>query len=161
MKLLLCSAIALTLQSQAIAQTTYKYDALGRLIEVREASDPTEIVVYTYDAADNRTKVKNGRAAPVANNDSYFLMITGSTYTGVLLVLNNDTDADLPDDTLSMVSVSGSSYASVVTNGIALTAAPPGWYSLSYTMQDALGTTANASVSAQVVYCNPTCELDP
>jgi len=160
-RLLLCSAIALTLQCQAAAQTTYKYDALGRLIEVRDTSSTSDVVKYTYDAADNRTKVKNGNFGPTAVMDGYFLMTTGGTWSGVLFVLNNDTDLDLPDDTLSVVSVSGSTYASAAPDGVSLINAPIGWYTLSYTMKDAAGVTSSAEISAQVVYCNPICELDP
>jgi hypothetical protein len=146
----------------AAAQTAYSYDALGRLVQARETSDPTKIVKYTYDATDNRTKVKNGNAAPSANNDVRFLMTTGSTWTGTLFVLTNDTDADLPDDTLKVTSTSGSPYASVPggeSDGIAFIAAPLGHHSFSYTMKDANGATSSATVSAQVVYCNPICEL--
>ena len=158
---LLAGALALLVMvAPASAQTTYKYDALGRLVEVRDTSDTSDIATYTYDPADNRTKVKSGNAAPSAIGDWYFLMTTGSTWSGVLSVLDNDTDADLPDDTLSVTSVSGS-YTSLATDGIGITSAPVGYHSASYTMRDANGSTSGADVYYQVVYCNPFCELDP
>ncbi len=162
MKLPLLLLVAtLVMAAQANAQTTYTYDALGRVIQVRETSDATKVVTYTYDALDNRTKVKSGNAAPAAVADTYFLMTTGSTWTGTLFVLANDTDADLPDDTLSVVSTTGSVYASVLANGVGLTAAPLGTHNFSYTMKDASGATSSAQISAQVVYCNPICERGP
>lgn len=158
---LLIGAVGLSaLASPANAQTSYKYDALGRLVEVRDTSDTSDIAKYTYDPADNRTKVKSGNAGPSAVADWYFLMTTGTTWSGVLFVLDNDTDADLPDDTLSVVSVSGS-YTSLGTDGIGITSAPVGTHYASYTMRDANGSTSGAEVTYQVVRCNPFCELDP
>lgn len=160
MKNLAAQALAVLLvTATADAQTTYKYDALGRLIEVRETTDSSKIEKYTYDAADNRTAAKSGNAAPTAVSDSYFLMTTSSTWSGVLSVLGNDTDPDLPDDTLSVLSTSGSAYASAVSNGVSLSSAPLGTHSFSYTAKDAGGLTSSTSVWVQVVYCNPTCEL--
>lgn len=44
--------------SQSLAQTvTYKYDALGRLIEVHRTDE--SINEYAYDAAGNRTTAKS------------------------------------------------------------------------------------------------------
>lgn len=52
--------LAICAQSAAATETiTYKYDALGRLVQVSRSGSSNNGVTakYTYDAADNRTNV--------------------------------------------------------------------------------------------------------
>ncbi|MCW2404394.1 YD repeat-containing protein [Sphingobium sp. B1D7B] len=46
--------------TRAAETTTYKYDAKGRLVEVKQTGGPANNAssTYQYDAADNRTNVK-------------------------------------------------------------------------------------------------------
>lgn len=56
---LLCQGVdGATAQPSAPSQVTYKYDALGRLIEVRYPNG--RVVTYSYDPAGNRTTVTVG-----------------------------------------------------------------------------------------------------
>jgi YD repeat-containing protein len=167
------SAIALMLVAPlALAQTTrvYTYDALGRLVKVTPGTGTP--VCYTHDAADNRSVVAaaagctaptggagsgggggGGNSPPVAINDSYMKTTSTMTWSGTLLVRSNDTDPDLPNDTLTIIAVSGSSYASITAGGgsITITAAPDGDYVLNYTIRDAANATSSATVNLSVI----------
>jgi YD repeat-containing protein len=136
----------------AVAQTayTYEYDAFGRLTKAAQGSAGQ--TAYFYDAADNRTKVSN--AKPTAIYDYVFDVAWDVwSYTGYLWVLSNDTDPDLPGETLTVTSASGSSYVSINNNDLYLSGAPPGAYSLSYTIKDSTGLTSSASVDVEIIYC--------
>jgi uncharacterized protein RhaS with RHS repeats len=52
-------ALAMATGAQAAETTTYKYDARGRLIEVKQTGGPADgaTTTYSHDAADNRTNV--------------------------------------------------------------------------------------------------------
>ncbi len=61
MKLVLGMVIVMMpLGAHAAETTTYRYDAKGRLLEVKQTGGPANNATstYTYDAADNRTNVK-------------------------------------------------------------------------------------------------------
>ncbi len=149
----------------AFAQTseTFSYDALGRLTKVTPSSGSA--TCYTHDPADNRTQVAlggttctsggvgGGNSPPVAVNDSYMKTTSTTTWSGTLAVRSNDTDPDLPNDTLTITTVSGSSYASVTAGGgtITISAAPDGEYVLSYTIKDAANATSSATVNLTVI----------
>jgi YD repeat-containing protein len=149
----------------ALAQTseTFSYDALGRLTKVTPSSGSA--TCYTHDPADNRTQVAlggatctsggggGGNSPPVAVNDSYMKTTSTTTWSGTLAVRSNDTDPDLPNDTLTITTVSGSSYASVTAGGgtITISAAPDGEYVLSYTIKDAANATSSATVNLTVI----------
>lgn len=80
-------------------------------------------------------------------NDIYHRTMPGSIWSGYLSVLSNDTDPDLPSDTLSVVSVTGSTYASVSGTGLQVYfSGPDGDYVLSYTIKDAANATSSATI---------------
>ena len=156
----------------AFSQTTrvYTYDALGRLVKVTPGTGTP--VCYTHDAADNRTVVAasagctaptggsgggggggGGNSPPTAVNDSYMKTTSTTTWSGTLAVRSNDTDPDLPNDTLTITAVTGSSYATVTPGGgtITITAAPDGDYVLNYTIRDAANATSSATVNLSVI----------
>jgi hypothetical protein len=84
-------------------------------------------------------------------NDIYYKTMPGSTWSGYLSVLSNDTDPNLPNDTLTVVSVTGSPYASV--SGTALQiyfSGPEGDYVLTYTIKDAANATSSAIVNLHI-----------
>lgn len=105
-----------------------------------------------------------GNSAPVANNDSLSVS-EGSTAvqlsSGALSVLENDTDADLPDDSLTveLIPLSGPSFGSVSLN-------TDGTFSYThdgsenfsdsfvYEIHDALGATDTAVVSITIIPVN-------
>jgi YD repeat-containing protein len=172
------SAVALMLIAPlALAQTTrtYSYDALGRLIKVTPGAGTP--VCYTHDAADNRTTVSATagctggssppppppNSGPLAFDDMLtfesFLITTWSNNLGVL---QNDTDPDLPYDTLTVTSVTGSPYATVAPGGSDVYfSGPVGSYVLTYTIKDAQNATATGLVYLTILYCNPECQLPP
>jgi YD repeat-containing protein len=169
----LVSAVALLLAAPlAFAQTTqtYSYDALGRLIKVTPGSGTP--VCYSFDAADNRTSVSAAagctpggggggggqNAPPVANEDYVVFLATAWYWEGPLGVVFNDTDPDLPNDNLTVTSVTGSPYASVMPGGgDAYFAGPPGSYTLNYTIKDNQNATSSASIILEIIYCEFVC----
>jgi YD repeat-containing protein len=155
------TVVAGLLVSSASAQSsnTYTYDGFGRLTKVTPSTGTP--VCYNYDAADNRTTVTAAvgctsqgggqNSPPQAVNDVYFRTMPGSTWSGYLYVLTNDTDPNLPSDTLTVVSVSGSPYATVYSNGQQLYfSGPEGDYVLTYTIRDAAFATSSATVHLYV-----------
>ncbi|MFV3131963.1 RHS repeat domain-containing protein [Niveispirillum sp. KHB5.9] len=55
---LLCLPTGIASAQSSPPQVTYKYDALGRLIEVRYPNG--RVVTYSYDPAGNRRQVVTG-----------------------------------------------------------------------------------------------------
>ena len=152
------SAIALILFAPlALAQTThsYSYDALGRLVKVTPSSGTP--VCYSFDSADNRTTVSASstcsNSPPVAVNDYIFRVFGGATFTGNVSVLGNDTDPNLPNDTLTIISVTGDDpYATIAPGGtqVRMIAAPAGIHPFQYTIRDAAGATSTAYVELEL-----------
>lgn len=168
MRFLGIGVAAALLASSAIAQVsqTYTYDALGRLTKVTPSSGTP--VCYTHDPADNRTTVAasagcasqggggGSNSPPDAQNDFIFLLSAGPTWTGNLGALFNDTDPDLPNDTLTVTAVSGSPYASINVSGSDVRfSGPVGSYTLNYTIKDQQNATDSATIELTLVYCEP------
>ncbi|MCF8508651.1 MAG: hypothetical protein K9G83_07930 [Hyphomonadaceae bacterium] len=166
------SAIALALIAPlALAQTTrtFTYDEHGRLTKVDPSSGLP--VCYGYDKADNRVAVSAvaGCAAgswavnspPQATDDVIYVYSFSDTRSLYLSVLSNDTDYDLPGDTLTVTSVSGSPYASVVSGGSDIFFNGfVGTYTLSYAIKDQANATSSATVYLEIIRCyEPECEL--
>lgn len=154
----------------ALAQTTrtYSYDVLGRLTKVTPGTGTP--VCYAYDPADNRTNVSAAAACtaggpgggqnfpPVAIGDYVVALAFSSFWAGPLDVLLNDTDPNLPSDTLTVTSVTGSPYASIAAGGgDVIFAGPPGIYNLNYTIKDSQNATSSATVTLELVYCEFGC----
>lgn len=158
MRRLLASLVVIALSAPLLASAqvtvSYTYDALGRL----KKAEPTtgNATCYSYDGAHNRATVQGGCTAnspPTANYDYFFDVAWDVwSYSGYLGVLANDTDPNLPADTLTVTGVSGSAYASVASNDVYFSG-PPGFYSLTYTIQDSAGATSYASVDVEIIYC--------
>jgi hypothetical protein len=95
---------------------------------------------------------------PVAIPDYVVALAFSSFWAGPLDVLLNDTDPNLPSDTLTVTSVTGSSYASIAAGGgDVIFAGPPGIYNLNYTIKDSQNATSSATVTLELVYCEFGC----
>lgn len=158
-------AISLALLAPlALAQTTrtYSYDALGRLTKVTPGTGTP--VCYTHDAADNRTLVTGAAncgsgggsgSPPQAVNDVFYYEVDAQPWVGDLDVLANDTDADLPGDTLTITAVTGNASATIGSGGTLIhwSGTANGNKTLSYTIKDATNQTSSASVTVWFIYC--------
>ncbi len=137
------------------ADTSYTYDALGRLTAVAYTCGKS--VAYSYDAAGNRTSVvtAGGNASPVANADSIAVVFNTAKNFDPRV---NDTDADCDALTITATG-SGPSHGGVTINGgTSITYTPTTGYSgadsFSYTISDPAGHTASATVSVTVAPAN-------
>lgn len=161
-------AVALTgsvMAAPARADTTYTYDALGRLSSV--TYDDGRRVTYTYDPAGNRTThyVENTLAPPtnqppIAVGDA--LTVDQSTSWSRMFdprVNDSDPNADALSITartngaLGTVSIAGAGTALTYT----MTAAPPvpgttATDTFSYTISDGNGGSATASVAVTIAH---------
>ena len=146
-------ALAMACATQAQATTYYvigyKYDTLGRVIEVDYPSGNS--IKYSYDAAGNRTVVTSaGAAAPVAVNDS---ILTPDGTAATFDPKQNDSAAT--GFTLTIVppfgaTASGGTVALNADNTVTYT--PPtssysGTDSFTYTISDGHGGSAQATVT--------------
>ncbi len=146
----IASLIALTVSS-SLASTTYVYDTLGRLSTV--TYDNGLQIVYSYDAAGNRTSVATQagtNSPPQANNDSVSVFLNTLTH---IHLLGNDVDPD--NDTLTISQVGPASHGTAVrANTTTVNYTPASNYhgldSFTYTISDGHGHTASATIFAAV-----------
>jgi YD repeat-containing protein len=154
------AALLTGLASPGLTQSTatYTYDALGR---VRTVTDNSGSTTYTYDAADNRTKVVMGtNRAPVAANDTASVAPGG---TVLIPVRANDTDADGDVLTITAVSTPTSGSATISNGSISYSATPSasGTATFTYTVSDGKGGEATATVTVTIQQNrNPTAVAD-
>ena len=171
-----CALIALTVNGGAYATETidYKYDAKGRLIEVRRAGTVNNNVTtaYQHDKADNRKVVTTAGSAngtpsppppspppppppssnnpPIANPDNGGSMKLCAIKT--VIVTANDTDPN--GDPIAVISAvaSGDMTATVVsaTSVQIESNLTPGTKSIFYTISDGRGGSASSTVSVTV-----------
>jgi lysophospholipase L1-like esterase len=94
-----------------------------------------------------------GNSPPTARNDNFSISAGDANF--FLNVLNNDTDPDLPGDSLSIVSVGATSNSgTVINNATSLRYTPAGGFSgtetFNYTISDSAGQMSTATVSVNV-----------
>lgn len=145
----------------AAAQTTtftYTYDNYGQLTRSERSTGASNRVHYNYDAAGNRTQVKKGVAAPVANDDFAYLLVCPNYEETLIYPLENDEDADLPNDTLLITGLSGtdSQWAQIAGGGTHIffyengVNGSGGWFSFDYQLQDDAGQTDSGHIDLYV-----------
>jgi len=179
MMFLASSLIGFAYHVAAVDVVSYKYDAIGRLVEVCNKTTNKK-TTYEYDKADNRKHVRveyftgcpaavsaHGVAAsdgaslppliinsaPVPVNDT----VTGSFLIGTPVVVSpllNDTDAD--GDSLSITSASCGSGCSVtvVGNDLEVNSTTGGVVTVNYTVSDGNGGSSSATVTVNSYYVN-------
>lgn len=135
--------------AQAQTDTDYRYDSLGRLVEVTY-DDGTRVIYHLDDVGNRQSVVKTtgGNSAPSVTGESITVSFEGSAS---FQALQNDSDADADTLTLSSVTTPGHGAASISSNQITYTAGT-GFYgadSFSYAVSDGT-TTTNGSVSVTV-----------
>ena len=151
---------------EALANTTYEYDALGRLTVTKydDNNDGTvdRFVEYTYDAAGNRTQVETDPSplsqpnlAPEASNDGAPTPLAMAHNTALVIdVLANDTDADLDTLTITTKTDGTNGSVSIAGDGSSVTYTPTAgasgedWFL--YTISDGNGGSDTASVTVDV-----------
>jgi YD repeat-containing protein len=129
------------------AATTYVYDTLGRLSTV--TYDNGLQIVYTYDAAGNRSAVTTQLGTnrpPQANNDSVSVFLNTLIH---IHPLTNDVDPD--GDTLQITQVGHASHGTATRASLTVANYTPannyqGLDSFTYTISDGHGHTASATV---------------
>jgi len=145
----LLAVVAASVAPCRAATVSYKYDTLGRLIEVDYPSGYS--ITYAYDAAGNRTLVTStGASPPVANNDS---VLTADGAPATFDPKQNDTDAN--GFTLTIVpplGVASNGGTAALNADNTVTYTPPtssysGTDSFTYTISDGHGGSASATVS--------------
>jgi YD repeat-containing protein len=146
----------------ALAGTTYAYDALGRVISVRQ--DDGKQTVYVYDVAGNRRQVivsgSTLNRVPVAVPDAITLFENQSSVT--LDPTLNDTD---PDGTpLALFSVADGSFGTASKAANVVTYASiwhrNGTDTLTYTITDGQGLSASGRVSVTLANLPPVAVSD-
>lgn len=146
--LCLCASLA---PAGASSTITYTYDQLGRITRVDFA--PNQFIVYSYDAAGNRTTVTTSSAnnsAPIAINDSVEVHENAAKTFDPRV---NDTNPQ--NATLTITSQTAPAHGTIANNnGTSLTYTPNTSYlgadSLNYTISDGQGHTSTATISITV-----------
>jgi len=145
-------------------QTTYEYDALGRLSSACFADSGT-LITYSYDLAGNRNSVTTsggGCAAnnqvPQAVNDS----VSGSydTFTSVQVnALANDSDPD--NDSLTITDADCDTVGCIVfisNNKLSIIGTTAGFKAVTYTISDGRGGTDSATATVFSFFDPPDCD---
>lgn len=148
------AGVLCALSASAQTTTTYTYDALGRLVIAKKGS--AAATEYSYDAADNRTKVREN-LKPTAVPDYQSIIVTSQPYVGDFHVLLNDTDPNLPGDTLTITGLSGSGSSSMTTTGggtiLHWSGTALGTKNLTYFIADAGGLTSSTTLEIEFLWC--------
>src|SRR3569623_19622 len=160
----------------ASENTTYTYDALGRLVATARSGGPhTGVAMATcFDPAGNRTAyavATSGGATcaaatptptptnlpPVAVNDSTSMMC--NTTSSKNLVLNDsDPDGNVPLSLVSITQISGSADAPISSSTtVALPAYGTGTTIFHYVVSDSLGATATGTRTVSVTGTHDQC----
>lgn len=132
-------------------QTDYTYDVHGRLVGVAR---PGSTTTYTYDSAQNRTRVVTsaGNNPPIANADSLTASAGGAAAS--INPLSNDTDAD--SDPLTVIGVGnaaqGKGSTAYTASSVTYTAysGQSGTDSFTYTIADGKGGSATSTVNVTI-----------
>jgi YD repeat-containing protein len=144
------SAATISSSALAQAQSTYTYDALGRLTSQQDST--SSVVTYSYDKAGNRTQV--GASTPFngpisANNDA----VSTSASTAVTFDPRVN-DAAASGYALTISSISTPSHGTATFTGGSVTYTPSyGWTgtdSFTYNVIDNAGDTAYATITVTV-----------
>jgi hypothetical protein len=112
---------------------------------------------YDYDLVGNRTKVKKGVSGVTAYDDWTFVVIDPVGTGWVLSPLDNDTDDDLPNDTLTITGLSGtdSQWATILPGGQSIgfyENDTGGYYTFGYTVSDKYGNIDTATIEVYVIW---------
>jgi len=156
---LLCGAAIAATPAAASETATYTYDTQGRLVKVAHSGTVNNGIntCYTYDKALNRTNVTDaisggctsgngGNAAPTPVNDTGS---QGKCTTVVYNVTANDTDPE--GDALTVTAVTGNGFTVYSATSVQFTStAGTGNKVGTYTVTDAGGATANATLTVNV-----------
>jgi YD repeat-containing protein len=161
-------AVFMAAGAGAGAQETvsYKYDALGRLVQTTVAGGPVsgQSTGIAYDAAGNRCTyaVASGGGAsptpcptppPPSNNPPTAVPDTGAQQrctTAIYIVTDNDTDPD-GDYPLTLTGVTGQNFTVHSSTTIQFTStAQTGAKVGTYTVQDSRGATATGTLTVTV-----------
>lgn len=133
----------------AIAGSTeeFKYDELGRLIEVHDESGL--IREYEYDAAGNRVEVGDTNAppngAPTANDDA--TTVPGPFQEVYVNLGSNDTDPENDPLTITAVTQPANAAVSILSGTyVSIFSHWSGTYTFTYTISDGNGNTDTANV---------------
>jgi YD repeat-containing protein len=158
--------LALSVSSaHAITQgssNTYKYDALGRLIEViiNNGGSNVTTITYTYDAAGNRTQTVTGSTT---NNGPTAVADAITTAVNIPITWDprlNDTDSQ--GDYLTITANSSPVHGTVVNNGNSLTYTPNSGYTgtdtFTYTISD--GHLTSTATETMTVTADPAANPD-
>lgn len=148
---LFAAGLPLGLPSVNAETVTYKFDALGRVVAACYGTQAKHLA-FSYDAAGNRSTVAGAGScanqAPVALNDS----VTGSFYHFDIVdvfVLTNDGDPDGNPLTVTGAScVSSGCSVTYTATKVSIMGTTNGTKSVTYTISDGNGGTAQATASA-------------
>lgn len=143
----LCAALVCLCFAASASAETYKYDALGRLITVERPGQAAQS--FTYDKVGNRTQVgapSSTNRAPIAVDDQAWHMVgDGGAWVQPLA---NDSDPD--NNPLSITGWSAPSTVSVqwdsASKWMTLSASNAGSYTITYTLSDGAGGTAQGRI---------------